>query len=460
MQHLGFTRWGNPHGYPLAIIHGWGCDSSFLLPLAKMFADRDVYLIDLPGYGKSAHLAPMAGDLAATTYYLINTIPFAADVMAWSFGTLYALHAISAISNSCFNLEAYAASFMEAAEADKPLISPNDPRSRVSVSAPAATTTQGSSGGCTSMGTSIGSDINTPTTQIRTADIKLQRSTHAEHPLLKAAVQEYLNSCPYGHFTCGRPDAAAAEATGATAEATGATATATNAATVRTGAAGNGNAISTGSALSSMPERQTLLECKLCHGSQVPYIRSLITICGSPRFPSDPNWEGMSAMKILKCNTVLTPARLSKILHLFYRMMAHNASANESEYIKQVIAHAPPLPYEVLLSGIQTVTYVDERPAMQHLKVPSLHLFGAHDTLVPCSVAKFFNQDTPLHSSYVFPYSAHNPYLSEPERFEQVVRDFFESLAQFDYGMRPQATRPALVSTEALGKRSDVSYSA
>ena len=399
MQHLGFTRWGDPHGYPLAIIHGWGCDSSFLLPLAKMFADRDVYLIDLPGYGKSAHLAPMAGDLAATTYYLINTIPFAADVMAWSFGTLYALHAISAISNSCLNLEAYAASFMDTAEADNQLISPNDPHSRVSVSAHAATTTQGNTGSGTGTGTGTG---GTTTTQIRPADIKLQQSTHAEHSLLKAAEQEYLNSCPYGHFTCGRTDATATDAT---------------ATTVSTGAAGNGSATGTGSELSSMPERQTLLECKLCHGSQVPYIRSLITICGSPRFPSDPNWEGMSAMKILKCNTVLTPARLSKILHLFYRMMAHNASAAESEYIKQVIAHAPHLPYEVLLSGIQTVTYVDERPAMQHLKVPSLHLFGAHDPLVPCSVAKFFNQDTPLHSSYVFPYSAHNPYLSEPERF-------------------------------------------
>ena len=448
MQHLGFTRWGDPHGYPLAIIHGWGCDSSFLLPLAKMFADRDVYLIDLPGYGKSAHLAPMAGDLAATTYYLINTIPFAADVMAWSFGTLYALHAISAISNSCLNLEAYAASFMDTAEADNQLISPNDPHSRVSVSAHAATTTQGNTGSGTGTGTGTGTGGAT-TTRLRAPVLNLQQSTHAEHSLLKAAEQEYLNSCPYGHFTCGRTDATATDAT---------------ATTVSTGAAGNGSATGTGSELSSMPERQTLLECKLCHGSQVPYIRSLITICGSPRFPSDPNWEGMSAMKILKCNTVLTPARLSKILHLFYRMMAHNASAAESEYIKQVIAHAPHLPYEVLLSGIQTVTYVDERPAMQHLKVPSLHLFGAHDPLVPCSVAKFFNQDTPLHSSYVFPYSAHNPYLSEPERFEQVVRDFFESLAQFDYDSlakaRPQAPRPALVSTEACGKRSSVSYSA
>ena len=95
MQQLGFTRLGNPQGYPLAIIHGWGCDSSFLRPLAEMFPERDVYLIDLPGYGKSAHLAPIASDFIASTYLLINTIPYAADVISWSFGTLYALHARS-----------------------------------------------------------------------------------------------------------------------------------------------------------------------------------------------------------------------------------------------------------------------------------------------------------------------------------------------------------------------------
>ena len=93
--------------------------------------------------------------------------------------------------------------------------------------------------------------------------------------------------------------------------------------------------------------------------------------------------------------------------------------------------------YEVLQAGIKIVTYLDERPTLQNLRVPSLHLFGAHDPLVPCSIASFFNQ-APLHSSYVFPYSAHNPYLSEPERFKQVVSKFFEQVATMDYSLLKQ----------------------
>ena len=107
MQRLGFTRVGNKQGYPLAIIHGWGCDSSFLLPIARMFPDRDVYLIDLPGYGRSEHLASIAEDFSKTNYLLLNTIPCGADVISWSFGTLYALRAISTVNNPCLNFDVF-----------------------------------------------------------------------------------------------------------------------------------------------------------------------------------------------------------------------------------------------------------------------------------------------------------------------------------------------------------------
>ncbi|HIX56639.1 MAG TPA: alpha/beta fold hydrolase [Candidatus Anaerobiospirillum pullistercoris] len=316
MQQLGFTRLGNPQGYPLAIIHGWGCDSSFLRPLAEMFPERDVYLIDLPGYGKSAHLAPIASDFIASTYLLINTIPYAADVIAWSFGTLYALHAISAINNSSLNLESYAHSIN------------NDPL-------------------------------------LSQIEIQQSQAPHSNDP------------------------------------------------------------------------QPSLLDCRLCSTPKNPYVRSLITICGSPRFPSDPNWAGMSAIKILKCNTVLTPHRVGLVLRLFYRMMVSSSTAKEEAYIQEVTSQPNQIPYEVLQAGIKIVTYLDERPTLQNLKVPSLHLFGAHDPLVPCSIASFFNQ-APLHSSYVFPYSAHNPYLSEPERFKQVVSKFFEQVATMDYSLLKQ----------------------
>lgn len=374
MQRLGFTRIGNKQGYPLAIIHGWGCDSSFLLPIARMFPDRDVYLIDLPGYGRSEHLASIAEDFSKTNYLLLNTIPCGADVISWSFGTLYALRAISTVNNPCLNFDVFEKNMVFSCNQIQDLFD---------------------------------------------AQAKNQIDSFDHMSVAQAAklAHEGIENC------AGIPK----------------------------------------------PNGHTIYN----H----PLIRSLVTICGSPRFPSDPNWQGMSAVKILKCNTKLTPRRLNMVLNIFFRLVdskkkgsaksqdkaAINVSSKTDANLslktaqnqtdskkslnkldeKNTAAPADPavkyskamcssgdgkeIPYEVLMAGIRLVTFIDERPAMHHINIPTLHLFGALDPLVPASLTKYFD-NPPLHRSYIFANSSHNPVQSEPEEFFKVVSDFYQSI--------------------------------
>lgn len=374
MQRLGFTRVGNKQGYPLAIIHGWGCDSSFLLPIARMFPDRDVYLIDLPGYGRSEHLASIAEDFSKTNYLLLNTIPCGADVISWSFGTLYALRAISTVNNPCLNFDVF--------------------------------------------------------------DKNMVFSCNQMQELFDAQAKDQIDS--FDHMSVAQAAKLAHESIG-------------NCADI------------------PKPNGLTIYN----H----PLIRSLVTICGSPRFPSDPNWQGMSAVKILKCNTKLTPRRLNMVLNIFFRLVdskkkgsaksqdkvainvssktdarlslktAHNQTDSEKSLNKldekSTAAPTDPavkystamcssgdgkeIPYEVLMAGIRLVTFIDERPAMHHINIPTLHLFGALDPLVPASLSKYFD-NPPLHRSYIFANSSHNPVQSEPEEFFKVVSDFYQSI--------------------------------
>ena len=374
MQRLGFTRVGNKQGYPLAIIHGWGCDSSFLLPIARMFPDRDVYLIDLPGYGRSEHLASIAEDFSKTNYLLLNTIPCGADVISWSFGTLYALRAISTVNNPCLNFDVF--------------------------------------------------------------EMNMVFSCNQMQELFDAQAKDQIDS--FDHMSVAQAAKLAHEGID------------------------NGTGI-------PKPNGLTIYN----H----PLIRSLVTICGSPRFPSDPNWQGMSAVKILKCNTKLTPRRLNMVLNIFFRLVdskkkgsaksqnkaainvssktdarlslktAHNQTDSEKSLNKldekSTAAPADPavkystamcssgdgkeIPYEVLMAGIRLVTFIDERPAMHHINIPTLHLFGALDPLVPASLSKYFD-NPPLHRSYIFANSSHNPVQSEPEEFFKVVSDFYQSI--------------------------------
>ena len=374
MQRLGFTRVGNKQGYPLAIIHGWGCDSSFLLPIARMFPDRDVYLIDLPGYGRSEHLASIAEDFSKTNYLLLNTIPCGADVISWSFGTLYALRAISTVNNPCLNFDVF--------------------------------------------------------------EMNMVFSCNQMQELFDAQAKDQIDS--FDHMSVAQAAKLAHEG------------------------------IDNGAGIPK-PNGHTIYN----H----PLIRSLVTICGSPRFPSDPNWQGMSAVKILKCNTKLTPRRLNMVLNIFFRLvdskkkgaaksqdkaainvssktdarLSLNTAQNQTDSEKSLnkldekstAALADPavkystamcssgdgkeIPYEVLMAGIRLVTFIDERPAMHHINIPTLHLFGALDPLVPASLSKYFD-NPPLHRSYIFANSSHNPVQSEPEEFFKVVSDFYQSI--------------------------------
>ncbi len=85
---LGFLASGPISGRPLAVIHGWAADSSFTSCIPALFPDRRVYLLDLPGYGRSASLADAAPDFDLTVDLLCASLPEGCDLMCWSLSTL------------------------------------------------------------------------------------------------------------------------------------------------------------------------------------------------------------------------------------------------------------------------------------------------------------------------------------------------------------------------------------
>ncbi len=262
MQRLGSVEISRPGCRPLVLLPGWGTNGSFLLPIARMFEDRPVLLIDLPGYGKSAHLSGFANDFSGTVRLLLNTLPANCDLLSWSLSTPFAIKVCSLA-----------------------------------------------------------------------------------------------------------------------------------------------------------PQR----------------INSLITVCGTPRFPRDPNWPGMSSTLVLKCQRLLTPHRCERLLRFFFKLQAIDAGTGSGTgsgdflFLLERLRHSPLPSYSVLMAGIKQMAALDLRQEFKYLKVPCLHLFGAADRLVPPALAQKV-QISPLHQSYVFEHSAHNPYLTEPQTFERVIRGFLESL--------------------------------
>ncbi|MEG0520208.1 MAG: alpha/beta hydrolase [Erysipelotrichaceae bacterium] len=83
-------------GDVMLILHGWGCDSSLLMPIMEYFKKKyQVIIMDLPGFGKSdtPHTIWKIDDYVSLlesvlSYYNIKTAPL---ILAHSFGARIAL---------------------------------------------------------------------------------------------------------------------------------------------------------------------------------------------------------------------------------------------------------------------------------------------------------------------------------------------------------------------------------
>jgi pimeloyl-[acyl-carrier protein] methyl ester esterase len=77
-------------GYPLVLIHGWGWHSGIWQPLIPILKNHfEVFLIDLPGFGKSADLGD-AYTFENIAEQLLPRIPTSAAWLGWSLGGMLA----------------------------------------------------------------------------------------------------------------------------------------------------------------------------------------------------------------------------------------------------------------------------------------------------------------------------------------------------------------------------------
>lgn len=101
---LPVATWQIGSGRPLILIHGWGSDSSVLLPLARTLSSiRTCYLLDLPGFGQSPEPdRPFSvddySDLVSDWIDTIDERPV--DLLVHSYGGRIALKLLSRMEGS------------------------------------------------------------------------------------------------------------------------------------------------------------------------------------------------------------------------------------------------------------------------------------------------------------------------------------------------------------------------
>lgn len=173
----------------------------------------------------------------------------------------------------------------------------------------------------------------------------------------------------------------------------------------------------------------TLTAIKACVLDTKQKIDSLITVCGTPRFPSDPTWPGFSARYVMQTKALFTEHKSKRLLRLFYMLQCQSPlnSDEVNSFIKDVSAKMDMPNFNTLKRGLSNMADIDLRSDLKHLNIPSLHLYGAQDHLVPIEQSLFLNKFlNKNHYFYIFNKSGHMPFLTEPDKFREKINIFFK----------------------------------
>lgn len=175
----------------------------------------------------------------------------------------------------------------------------------------------------------------------------------------------------------------------------------------------------------------TLCAIKAAASDQSRKIRSLITVCGTPKFPKDGEWPGVPDRYIQKIRHYFVPGKAGHVLKLFF-MMQGKSPLNDYKvqtFLRESFSLCHEPEFSVLRAGLDKMIETDLRESFFSLNIPSLHIFGRSDRLVSSDTAAKI-AGHPHKASVIFEHSAHMPYLTEPVKFAWWINKFLRGIAR------------------------------
>ena len=198
-------------------------------------------------------------------------------------------------------------------------------------------------------------------------------------------------------------------------------------------------------------------------------VAALVTIACNPCFCERLDWpHGMSQASFAQFRAGLAedaPAQLASFAALQALGDAQERRVLRTLRAELALAHDT----ASLHAGLDALAGLDLRETLGRLRVPTLHILGAEDRLVPVRLAGELSRLHPEASVWVADAAAHAPFLSRPEAVGArildflrvpesgaprrapgvVARSFGRAAAGYDAGARIQATSAALLLGQA-----------
>ncbi len=144
-------------------------------------------------------------------------------------------------------------------------------------------------------------------------------------------------------------------------------------------------------------------------------VTRLITVAASPKFLSDEKWPGVPDAVLKKFSTQLVN-EYQETLYDFLRLQLRG-SPKSNALLTELKAQLSPIEETALMGGLRLLHETDLRPQLAAIKMPSLHILGGLDRLVPASVMQYLQPLVPYGKCEVIKGAGHIPFLSHREEF-------------------------------------------
>ena len=151
-------------------------------------------------------------------------------------------------------------------------------------------------------------------------------------------------------------------------------------------------------------------------------VKALVLLASSPRFIAEDNWPGMQGAVLSNFNAQLE-LNLAATVNRFMAIqtMGSPTAKQDIKTIKLHMDKYPPANPLALSAGLQLLEQSDLRAQLANIQCPVHFILGKLDSLVPVKLQAYLPD---LHQGIdikVFDKSSHAPFISEPQRFNEVL---------------------------------------
>ncbi|MFM4680262.1 pimeloyl-ACP methyl ester esterase BioH [Aeromonas media] len=154
-------------------------------------------------------------------------------------------------------------------------------------------------------------------------------------------------------------------------------------------------------------------------------LHSLITVASSPCFMAREDWPGIAPKVLAGFNQMLAGDFMQTIERfLAIQAMGSEHARNDIRQLRHWLAERPAPQLAALEAGLGLLADVDLRDELVGLDLPWLRIYGRLDSLVPKAAIPLLDERYPVSRSLVLEKASHAPFISHPEPFITLLRQF------------------------------------